>query len=154
MNVEGLGPSIIEQMLARELISHAADIYYLDAEEVAQMDKMGEKSADNLLRAIEVTKQNDVSRLIYALGIRHVGERAGKLLAKRFGSLDKLMHATKEELVAVDEIGEIMADSILAFFADPKNLASIEKLRGAGVNFTAHRAARKRICALRGKRLC
>lgn len=138
MNVEGLGPSIIEQMLARELIAHAADIYYLDAEEVAQMDKMGEKSADNLLRAIEVTKQNDVSRLIYALGIRHVGERAGKLLAKRFGSLDKLMHATKEELVAVDEIGEIMADSILAFFADPKNLASIEKLRGAGVNFTAH----------------
>lgn len=140
MNVEGLGPSIIEQMLARGLISHAADIYYLKAEEVAQMDKMGEKSADNLLRAIEATKQNDVSRLIYALGIRHVGERAGKLLAKRFGSLDCLMQASREELVAVDEVGEVMADSILAFFADPKNIASIEKLRAAGVNFTAQEA--------------
>ncbi len=140
MNVEGLGPSIIEQLLARGLISHAADIYYLKAEEVAQMDKMGEKSADNLLRAIEATKQNDVSRLIYALGIRHVGERAGKLLAKRFGSLDRLMQASREELVAVDEIGEVMADSILAFFADPKNIASIEKLRAAGVNFTAQEA--------------
>lgn len=140
MNVEGLGPSIIEQLLARGLISHAADIYYLKAEEVAQMDKMGEKSADNLLRAIEASKQNDVSRLIYALGIRHVGERAGKLLAKRFGSLDRLMQASREELVAVDEIGEVMADSILAFFADPKNIASIEKLRAAGVNFTAQEA--------------
>ena len=140
MNVEGLGPSIIEQLLARGLISHAADIYYLKAEEVAQMDKMGEKSADNLLRAIEASKQNDVSRLIYALGIRHVGERAGKLLAKRFGSLDRLMQASREELVAVDEIGEVMADSILAFFAVPKNIASIEKLRAAGVNFTAQEA--------------
>ncbi|HIV02940.1 MAG TPA: NAD-dependent DNA ligase LigA [Candidatus Aphodoplasma excrementigallinarum] len=140
MNVEGLGPSIIEQLLARGLISHAADIYYLKAEEVAQMDKMGEKSADNLLRAIEASKQNDVSRLIYALGIRRVGEMPGKLLAKRFGSLDRLMQASREELVSVDEIGEVMADSILAFFADPKNIASIEKLRAAGVNFTAQEA--------------
>lgn len=141
MNVDGLGPSIIEQMLAREMIAHAADLYYLNAEEVAQMEKMGEKSADNLLRAIETTKQNDVSRLIYALGIRHVGERAGKLLAKRFGSLDNLMKATKEELTAVDEIGDVMADSILTFFAEPKNQESIEKLRAAGVNFESHEVA-------------
>ena len=138
MNVDGLGPSIIEQMLARNMIAHAADLYYLKAEEVAEMEKMGEKSADNLLRAIETTKRNDVSRLIYALGIRHVGERAGKLLAKRFGSLDNLIRATKEELTAVDEIGDVMADSILTFFAEPKNLQSIEKLRAAGVNFESH----------------
>lgn len=138
MNVEGLGPSIIEQMLARALISHAADIYYLKAEDVAKMDKMGEKSADNLLRAIEATKKNDLSRLVYALGIRHVGEHAGKLLAKRFGSLDNLMAAGAEELVAVDEIGSVMAESIVSFFKEKKNLASIERLRAAGVNFAAY----------------
>jgi len=137
MNIDGLGPSIIEQMLRRKMISCAADIYYIKPEQIADMDKMGEKSAQNLIAAIELTKQNDVSRLIYALGIRHVGERAGKILAKRFKTLDALMSASEDELVGVDEIGTIMAKSIKTFFEDEKNLASIEKLRAAGVNFNA-----------------
>lgn len=137
MNIDGLGPSIIEQMLERKMIAHAADIYYLKAEEIADMDKMGEKSASNLMNAIEMSKSSDLSRVIYALGIRHVGERAGKILAKRFKSLDALMHADKDELVAINEIGEIMAQSITAFFKEERNIVSIEKLREAGVNFSA-----------------
>lgn len=135
MNIDGLGPSIIEQMLNRKMISCAADIYYLEPQQIAYMDKMGEKSAENLIDAIELTKKNDLSRLIYALGIRHVGERAGKILAKRFKTLDALMSATVDELVCIDEIGMVMAKSIQAFFDDEKNIASIEKLRLAGVNF-------------------
>ena len=137
MNIDGLGPSIIEQMLERKLIKCAADIYYLTAEQIADMDKMGEKSAQNLISAIELTKQNDLSRVVYALGIRHVGERAGKILAKRFKTLDELMSASVEELIKVDEIGLIMAKSITSFFEDEKNIDSIEKLRKAGVNFAS-----------------
>ena len=137
MNVDGLGPSIIEQMLARKMISHAADLYYLDPQEIAMMDKMGVKSAENLIAAIEQTKQNDLSRLIYALGIRHIGEKAGKILAKEFGTLDALTAASPMEMVCIDEIGGIMAQSVYDFFQDGKNLDSIEKLRAAGVNFTA-----------------
>lgn len=137
MNIDGMGPSIIEQMLERKMISRAADIYYLDAEQIAVMDKMGEKSAENLIRAIEASKQSDLSRVIYALGIRHVGERAGRILAKHFKTLDALMCAPAEELVQIDEIGAIMANSITSFFEDERNLESIEKLRDAGVNFLA-----------------
>ncbi len=137
MNIDGLGPSIIEQMLSRKMITHASDLYYLEADAIAEMDKMGDKSASNLLAAIEQSKHSDLSRLIYALGIRHVGERAGKILAKRFKTLDNLIAAKQDELVCIDEIGEIMADSIVRFFEDEKNLASIEKLREAGINFEA-----------------
>lgn len=137
MNIDGLGPSIIEQLLSRKMIAHASDLYYLDASEIAEMDKMGEKSAAKLIAAIENSKSNDLSRLIYALGIRHVGERAGKLLAKHFGTLDELIAADEEQLVSIDEIGAIMAESIVKFFGDEKNLASIERLRDAGINFKA-----------------
>ena len=140
MNIDGLGPSIIEQLLARKMINRAADLYYLDPQAVAMMDKMGVKSAENLIAAIEQTKQNDLSRLIYALGIRHIGEKAGKILAKEFGTLDKLIAASPLEMVCIDEIGDIMAQSVYDFFQDAKNLDSIEKLRAAGVNFTATNA--------------
>ncbi len=137
MNIDGLGESIVEQMLERGLIHSAADLYYIEAAQIAEMDKLGEKSAENLIAAIEASKHNDLGRVIYALGIRHIGEKAGKVLAKRFLTLDALMSASLEDLTAVDDVGEVMAQSILHFFEDEKNLEAIEKLRAAGVNFTA-----------------
>lgn len=135
MDIEGLGASIIEQMLERKLIENAADLYYLNPEEIAQMDKMGEKSAQNLMDALENSKQNPLYRLINALGIRHIGEKGAKILARQFQTLDKLMAAGQEELTQIEDIGEIMAMSIIDFFREPQNIAFIEKLRNAGVNF-------------------
>ncbi len=135
MNIDGLGPSVIAQMLERKLISCSADLYYVKAEDIASMDKMGEKSAENLLFALEESKKNDLGRLVYALGIRHIGEKAGKLLAKRFKTMDAIINAKKEDFEQIDEFGEIMAESVYTFFRDEKNLMAIERLRDAGVNF-------------------
>lgn len=136
MNIEGLGPAIVSKLLTNRLINSAADIYYLDPQEVAMLDKMGIKSAENLITAIEASKKNDLSRLIYALGIRHIGQKAAQILAREFGSLDRLIKSTPMELICIDEIGETMAASICQFFSEPHNLAFIERLRAAGVNFT------------------
>lgn len=136
MNIEGLGPSVIAQMLERNLIGCAADLYYVKANDIAAMDKMGEKSAENLILAIEASKKNDLGRLVYAFGIRHIGEKAGKLLAKRFKELDAIINAEMNELEQIDEFGEIMAKSVYSFFKDEKNLIAIERLREAGVNFS------------------
>lgn len=135
MNIEGLGPSIIAQMLDRDLIKCAADLYFLDIQQVAMMDKMGLKSAQNLADALEKSKGNDLGRLLFALGIRHVGEKAGKNLAKAFKTLDAVKNATVEEIESVEEFGRIMAESVYNFFRDEKNLASIERLRAANINF-------------------
>lgn len=134
MDIDGLGPSIIEQMLDRNLIETAADLYYLNAEQIAEMDKMGEKSANNLLNALERSKSNSLYRLINAFGIRHIGEKASKILAKEYKTLDNLRSALAEELVLIDDIGEIMAQEIVGFFAEPQNITFIEKLKKAGVN--------------------
>ncbi len=135
MNIDGLGPAIIEKMLEAELIKSAADLYFLDVQKVAMMDKMGLKSAQNLADALEKSKENDLGRLIFALGIRHVGEKAGKNLAKAFNSLDNIKDATLEQLQSVEEFGEIMAKSVYDFFRDEKNLKAVERLREAGINF-------------------
>lgn len=136
MNIEGLGPSIIAQMLERDLIGCAADLYYLDIQQVAMMDKMGMKSAQNLADALEKSKENDLGRLLFALGIRHVGEKAGKNLAKAFKTLDAVKAASVEEIESIEDFGHIMAISVYNFFKDEKNLASIERLREAGINFS------------------
>ena len=133
MDIEGLGPSIIEQMLDKKLIETAADLYFVAADDIAKMDKMGEKSADNLMNALEKSKDNPLYKLINALGIRHIGEKGAKILAKRYKSLENLSNATCEELTGIDEIGEIIARSITDFFAQPQNVEFIEKLRSAGV---------------------
>lgn len=134
MDIEGLGPSLIEQMLDKELIETAADLYYLDFSKVSELDKMGKKSADNLKTAIEYSKTNQLYRLIYGLGIRHIGEKAAKVLASRFKSLDNLICANLEELITLNDIGRIMADSILEYFSQPQNMLYINKLISAGVN--------------------
>jgi DNA ligase (NAD+) len=134
MDIDGLGPSIIEQMLERNLIETAADLYYVKAEDIADMDKMGEKSAQNLISALEKSKSNPLYRLINAFGIRHIGEKAAKSLAKAYKTLDNLRSATLEDLVLIDDIGEKMALSVIKFFDEPQNIAFIEKLEKAGVN--------------------
>ncbi|MCX7714199.1 MAG: NAD-dependent DNA ligase LigA [Clostridia bacterium] len=134
MNIDGLGPSTIEQLLEKKLIETAADLYYLNVDDIANMDKMGKKSAKNLMNALDASKKNPLYRLINALGIRHIGEKAAKILAKEYKSIDNLMKASTEELTSIDEVGEKMAQSITKFFAEPQNIDFIQKLKDAGVN--------------------
>ena len=135
MDIDGLGPAIIEQLLEKNMIKNAADLYYIQAQDVMTMDKMGKKSAENLINALNKSKENTLSKLITALGIRFVGEKASKLLAKYAKNMDTLINLTKDELVSIDEIGDAMAQSVVDYFAEPQNLELIEKLREAGVNF-------------------
>ena len=140
MDIEGLGPALAEQLVAEGLVKQAYDLYTLDRQEVAMLDRMGEKSADNLLAAIDKTRKNDLYRVIYALGIRHIGEKAAKLLAARFGTMDALMNATEEELSAIDGFGGIMAESVARFFAQPESRHFVAQLEKAGVNLTSQAA--------------
>lgn len=133
MNIEGLGPKVVELLLKAGLIKDAADLYYLQFEEVVKLERMGAQSSRNLLEAIEASKNRGLGPLIFALGIRHVGAKAGKTLAQHFGSLEALSQATLEELLTVPEVGPKMAQSIRDFFAEPSNQKVIEKLRQAGV---------------------
>ncbi len=135
MNIDGLGDAIVEQLIANRKISSPADIYYLELEELKSLWKSGSKAAQKLLDAIEASKHNDVSKLIFALGIRQVGEKAAKILAKTFGSLDGLMQADVSELTQVRDIGAITAENIASWFANPQSQHMIERLRAAGVNF-------------------
>lgn len=135
MDIDGLGPAIIQQLLERNLIKNAADLYYIKAEDVEDMDKMGKKSAENLINAINESKENSLSKLITALGIRFVGAKASKLIASYAKNMDTLMALSKEELTTIDEIGDVMADSVIKYFSEPQNIEFIERLRSAGVNF-------------------
>ncbi|NLI14335.1 MAG: NAD-dependent DNA ligase LigA, partial [Peptococcaceae bacterium] len=134
MDIAGLGPAVISQLLAAGLIQDPADLYNLSYESLLPLERLGPKSAQNLLGAIEASKKNSLARLIFALGIRHVGERAAKILAAHYGSLESLLKAGEEELMAVPEIGPKIAASITAFFSERKNLQGINKLVDAGVN--------------------
>ena len=134
MDIEGLGEAVLEQLVEAGLLAHAYDLYTLDFSAVAALERLGEKSADNLRAAIEKSKENDLYRVIYALGIRHIGEKAAKLLADRFGNMETLMNATLDEVSSIDGFGGIMADSVCRFFAQESSRAFVEKLRDAGVN--------------------
>jgi len=136
MNIEGLGPQIITLLMDKGFIKDAADIYRLREykNELTEMERMGEKSVQNLLDAIEASKANPLNRLIYALGIRMIGQRASQLLAEAFESIDELMEADYERLINIPEIGEKMAESIIAFFRQEQNRKLIEELKGYGVN--------------------
>ena len=140
MDIEGLGEAIVEQLVERGLITSVADIYYLTLDDVKSLWKSGEKAAGKLLAAIEQSKKQDASRLIFALGIRQVGAKTGKVLAQHFGSLDALAGATAEELTQVSDVGEITAQSIVRWFAQPQSQHMLERLKQAGVNFESTRA--------------
>ena len=135
MNIDGLGSAIIDLLIEEKMVSNPADLYALDYAAFAKLPGQGKKSAANLKAAIEASKQNDLARLLCALGIRQVGSKAAKVLAATFGSLDALQNAALEDLTAVPDIGEKTAQNILDYFASPQSQDLIERLREAGVNF-------------------
>ncbi len=151
MNIEGLGDKLVDQLVSAGLLTDVASIYDLRPSDLAALERWGEKSASNLAAEIEKSKTNDLSRLLLARGIRHVGEKAGSTLAGHFGSLDALAAATVEELESVEEVGPNTAAAIAAWFSHPKHRALVEKLRRHGVNFEGVRRVRPAAGPLSGK---
>ena len=138
MDINGLGYAIIEQLVDKGLINNIADIYTLSKEDIASLKKNGDKFAQKLVDAIAKSKENELSKLINALGIRHIGTKSAKILAKRYGNIDALMNASFDSLNETDEIGEITADSVSEFFMQDQTKDLIERLKQAGVNMIEH----------------
>ncbi|MBS7345403.1 MAG: NAD-dependent DNA ligase LigA [Caryophanon sp.] len=136
MNIDGLGEKVVEQLLREQYIADVADLYTLEVEPLLALERMGQKSATNLVEAIDKSKTNSLERLLFGLGIRHVGEKAAKILAAEFETIDALREATMEQLIAIHEIGDKMADSIIAYFDNDDVGHLLEKLQQAGVNMT------------------
>lgn len=134
MDIEGLGSAVIDQLADAELVKTPADIYTLRAEQLADLDRLGERSANNIISAIEASKKNELYRLIFALGIRHIGKRAAKLLAKRFGSIDNIMNASFDDINGIDGFGEIMTRSVIEYFSLPQTKEYINRLKSYGVS--------------------
>lgn len=141
MNIEGLGEKLVDQLLRAGLLADVASIYALRAEDLVPLERWGEKSAANLIAEIEASKRNDLARLLFALGIRHVGERAARSLAARFRSLDALANATEEQLQAVEEIGPNTAAAVVGWFQHPRHRELLERLLFHGVNFLSSEPA-------------
>ena len=135
MDIEGLGPAIIDQLVEKKLVRNISDLYFLKKEDLIALERMGEKSASNLLKAIEESKRRPLSRLIYGLGIRYVGVHTSEVIAQHFSTLDRLKEASFEELIQIEEIGPKVAESIVRFFKEEENSRIIENLRRAGLNF-------------------
>ena len=134
MNIDGLGESIITLLLNEKIIQDVSDLYYIKKEDVVDLERMGEKSADNLINSIEKSKENDLWRLINGLGIKFIGVKAAKILAYNFKDLDEVISATSEQLEELEEFGSIMANSVVEFFKEDKNMNVINKLKNVGVN--------------------
>ena len=139
MDIEGLGDAVLETFLKVGLIGKISDIYQLDYEKIASLDGMGQKSADNLKNAVEKSKENDLSKLLFAFGIRHIGQKASKLLSDHFLNLDNIISATKEEILNIDGFGEIMADSVIEFFSLEQTKQMIDELKNFGLNMESQR---------------
>ena len=138
MNIDGLGEKVIEQLYDHELVHDVSDLYRLDREQLLQLERMGDKSVDKLLRAIEASKTNSLERLLFGLGIRFIGAKAAKTLALNAETIDYLQNMTKEELLAVAEIGEKMADSVVHYFNEPHVKELLSRLSASGVNMVYH----------------
>ena len=136
MNIDGLGERVVSQLFQEGLIKDVADIYRLTREQLLQLERMGEKSTDNLLSAIDQSKENSLERLLFGLGIRHVGAKAAKTLAQQFETLEQLRPALKDDLIAIDEIGDKMADAVVTYFENPEVQHLLNELVSLGVNTT------------------
>ncbi|RKJ14634.1 NAD-dependent DNA ligase LigA, partial [Butyricicoccus sp. 1XD8-22] len=136
MNIDGLGEKVVEQLLRENLIQDVSDLYHLQVEQLMALERMGEKSATNLVNAIERSKENSMERLLFGLGIRHVGEKAAKILAQEFETIDSLMTAKEEDIKSIHEIGDKMADSIVTYFSKEEVKALVNRLKDVGVNLT------------------
>jgi DNA ligase (NAD+) len=139
MNIDGLGEKIVDQLVEQKLVKDVADLYALKVEKVAGLERMAQKSAQNLVQEVQSSKKNPLSRLIFALGMRFVGERTGQLLAEHFSTLEELEAAKQEELEQVPEVGPKVAESIVEFFSEAANRKLVKKLRDAGVRPTAEK---------------
>jgi len=148
MNIEGMGDVLVNQLVDAGLVKSVADIYGLTEEQLTNLERMGKKSAENILREVENSKKLPLERVIYGLGIRMVGERTAQFLAEHFGSMKDLMDATEEQLQSVNEIGPRVSQSIREFFDESRNVELVEKLRAAGLTFTAEK--RKKSSQLHG----
>jgi NAD-dependent DNA ligase len=149
LNIEGLGDSLVNQLVEAGMVKNVADLYELTEEKLMKLERMGKKSAENILDEIEKSKKAPLERVIYGLGIRFVGERTAQFLAEHFGSIDALMKASEEELQEVDEIGPRVSAAIREFFDEPKNVALVERLKKAGLRFSGEK--KKRGTTLAGK---
>lgn len=136
MNIDGLGEKVIEQLYREGLIHDISDLYALTKEQLLELERMGDKSATNLIEAIAASKSNSMERLLFGLGIRHVGERGARILSEHFGSVDQLMQANLEELIAIHEIGDKMADAVVTYFEKEEVSSLVERLRERGVNLS------------------
>jgi DNA ligase (NAD+) len=139
MNIEGLGESLITQLTGKELVKSIADLYHLTPGTLEGLERMGKKSAAKVIAEIEKSKKNDVWRLLYGLGIRHVGERGAQVLADHFGSVAEIQRASLEELQQVREIGPVLAEAVRTWFDEPRNGELIERLDAAGLKLTGER---------------
>lgn len=153
LDIDGLGDALIDQLIERNWIQSPADLYRLTRDQWRSLDRMGDKSADNLLQALDVSRQRDLWRLVFALGIPHVGARSAQALEAHFPNLDALMAASPDELEALDDIGPVMAAAITAFFAAPHNQALIEELKAVGLNTSSRRTATPQTGPLSGRTL-
>jgi len=143
MNIEGLGEALVDQLLEKKLVRSLPDIYSLTYEDFVKLERMGPKSSENLLAEIENSKTNDLARHIFALGIRHVGERLSQTLAAHFINIDQLAEAGLEELTAIEDVGPVVAESLAFFFQQPENLELLRRLKEAGLHFSAKKGERK-----------
>ena len=145
MDIEGLGTAVLDALIKEKLIKNAADIYLLKAQDIAKIERMGEKSGENLVTAAQKSKANDLGKLIFALGIRHIGQKAGKLLAEHFGTMDKLMDASVEEIAEIEGFGTVMAQSVVDFFAHEESRELVEKLKELGINMESKKEVKGNI---------
>ena len=151
MDIEGLGEAVVDQLLEAKLIADAADLYKLKAEDIAALERQGEKSAENLMNALEKSKSRDLSRLVAAVHVPLVGARAAELLSEHFRGLDKLMAASAEAIQEIEGLGPVIAESVVAFFADEGNRELLARLAAAGLNTRSLAAPRAAGGALEGK---
>jgi DNA ligase (NAD+) len=138
MDIEGLGDKLVDQLVDGGLIRTLPELYTLDVARLSSLERMADKSAANLVAALEKSKHTTLARFLYALGIRHVGEATAKDLARHFGSIDRLMKASVEQLLEVDDVGPVVAQSIRTFFDQPHNREVVEQLRAAGIAWSEH----------------
>jgi len=143
MNIEGLGEALVDQLLEKKLVENIPDLYSLEFDDFEKLERMGPKSSQNLLDEIEKSKQRDVARLIYALGIRYVGERTAQALAVHFRGLETLAKVSLDELIQIEDVGPKVGESIVFFFKQPENIELITKLKEAGLNFSSMKEERE-----------
>ena len=151
MNIEGLGEALVSQLLSEKLVQSIPDLYSLKTEDLMNLERMGQKSSQNLVDALEQSKKRDLFRLIFALGIRHVGERTAEALADHFKTLDALTEASQEKLIEIEDVGPKVAESLVFFFKQRENIELIFRLKFAGLNFSAQKKEAKIQSSLQGQ---